>query len=473
MTPFVIVGTLMAGAAIAGLAPARLSANRMLVVDGEPTFLIGLYEHPTSDARLQEAIAAGFNLIHCPPDPAALDRVHRLKARAWVNTGYALDLSEDTAKRKAALTEMVRKLGSHPALLIWEGPDEALWNCWYGTMESLAPELQAMRDEAAANPRLRGTLELALDLYDRALWDRWETVRTQFWAEAGKRTPVPAARMDTAAQRATTMGKGFAEGCRFLRSLDPSHFIWLNHAPRNSVRAMREHNREVDMAGCDIYPFPGNLRNGHSDLHNTLPSSVGDYTDRMQAAAPGKACAMVLQGFGWGDLQQKVTEAEIELGIGRRPTLREQRFMAWNAITHGANAILYWGTAYLKEPESDESRAFWQDLLTVVREMDGLKRFIAAPDVTPRPRVKVNEHYASNDGTGVTAMLKKVGDEYRLFVVNENPYGVEFTISGLPADIGTMKIERVGNGAVRLGGGRSISDGIKGYDVHIYHIGPP
>ncbi|MBM3494478.1 MAG: hypothetical protein FJX72_09200 [Armatimonadetes bacterium] len=472
MTSVILIGLsalfLLAAVPALGTGPALLAANKMLLVDGEPTFIIGLYEHPKSDIRLQEAVGAGFNLIQCPPDVAALDRVHRLGAKAWINTGYALDLSEDTAKRKAELTEMVRKFGSHPAMLVWEGPDEALWNCWYGTMQALEPERSAMREEMERNNRLRTTGEFAMQFYDTGRWKLWEEWRKRFWEEAGKPIPVPSARMDTAEERASKMGAGFTQGCRFLRALDPSRFIWLNHAPRNTVRALREHNRAVDMAGCDIYPIPGNLRVGHSDLPNTQPSSVGDYTDRMREAAPGKACAMVLQGFGWRDLQEKPSEAEVEVGIGRRPTLNEQRFMAWNAIAHGANAILYWGTAYVKEPESDEARAFWNDLLAVAREIHTHRRFVAAPSVMPEWRVRVEEHYASNDGTGVRVMLKKVESEYLLIVVNEKPYGVTFTVSGLPAALDGRGMNRVGGGPSPTAGGRAFTDGIKAYEVRLY-----
>ena len=82
--------------------------------------------------------------------------------------------------------------------------------------------------------------------------------------------------------------------------------------------------------------------------------------------------------------------------------------------------------------------------------------------------MRVEEHYASNDGTGVRAVLKRVGDEYLLIVVNENPYGVTFTVSGLPAALDGRVMNRTGEGVHPTVGGRALTDGIRAYDVHLY-----
>lgn len=469
---FAIVCLLMVWSEGAASSAPRLTQNRMFIVAGQPRFIIGLYEHPARDDRLREAVEAGFNLIHCPPDAAALDRVHAAGAWAWINTGYALDLSEDTDRRKVALADMVQRFGKHPALLVWEGPDEALWNCWYGPIQELDMERAAMHQEAQSRSELLTLLRQANEHYERALWSEWEKLRAEFWQRVGKPIPKPEARMDLAAQRASRMGDGFTAGIHYLRKLDPHHFVWLNHAPRNSIRAMRQHNRAVDMAGCDIYPIPANLNNGHSDLGNVWPSCVGDYTRRMRQAAPGKACAMVLQGFGWADLAEATDEAQKKVGIGRRPTRYEQRFMAWDAIVNGANAILYWGTAYLKEPESDDAKRFWQDLLSVVREVRSLERFIVQPDLSPAPKVRVQEHYASNDGTGVRAVIKQSGDDYLIIVVNENPYGVAFSLDGLPIALDGRRLSVLGEpDADVVVRSRSLRDGLKAWEVRLYGTG--
>lgn len=123
-----------------------LNHDKMLIVDGQPRFILGLYENPKDDAMLTEAVDAGFNLIQCSADVEALNRVQRARARAWVNLGGSLDLSSDTANRKQHLAETIRQVGQHPALLVWEGPDEILWNNWWVTMERLRPELLLLRN---------------------------------------------------------------------------------------------------------------------------------------------------------------------------------------------------------------------------------------------------------------------------------------------------------------------------------------
>jgi hypothetical protein len=43
-----------------------------------------------------------------------------------VNLGGALDLSADEENRRQHLTQTVKRVANHPALLVWEGVDEML-----------------------------------------------------------------------------------------------------------------------------------------------------------------------------------------------------------------------------------------------------------------------------------------------------------------------------------------------------------
>jgi hypothetical protein len=455
-----------------GGSSALLSKERMLMVKGKPRFILGLYENPRDDAVLKEAVEAGFNLIQCAPEIAELDRVDHLGAMAWVNAGGALDLSEDAANRRQRLTEMVRRVAGHPALLVWEGPDEILWNNWWVTMEQIGPEIEAMRAAPQGTAELETLRRRARDLYDRGLYAEFEKVRAEFWRKAGRPASNGGVHIDDAAARVRRSGSGITAGIHALREVDPRHVVWLNHAPRNSLEDLRLYNRAADMAGCDIYPVPPNRAVGHSDLPDKGLTTVGAYAERMRQAAPGKACAMVLQGFGWRDLQPKVNEHELAVGIGRRPTWAESRFMAYDAIIHGANAIFYWGTAHVKSVEDDGSRAsgrpaLWRDLLRVVRELRALEPALVAPPLKP-PVVCQAETYGSIDGRGILCSVRRVADDFVLLLVNETENGLRFSLENLPAKLNGRTLYRLYSAEEIAIAGRRLTDGIKSWDVHVY-----
>lgn len=261
---------------------------------------------PPDPGRGRAARRRGEREEHHPDDDGLLrlDRVQRAGARAWINLSSALDLSRDTASRKQRLAEIVQRMHNHPALLVWEGPDEILWNNWWVTMEKIRPELNTMSSVAGGKPELALIEGRARDMLDRALYVEFEKARSAFWDRAGQPPPNPGVRLDDAPDRVRQSADGITEGIRTVREMDPRHVLWLNHAPRNSLEDLRLYNRAADMVGCDIYPAPANLMVGHSDLPDMTLGSVGAYTKRMRVAAAGKACAMVLQGFGWRDLRE-------------------------------------------------------------------------------------------------------------------------------------------------------------------------
>lgn len=472
-------------------APALFNSERMFLMDGKPRLILGLYEHPAEDARLRQAVEAGFNLIYCPADAKALDRVRDAGANAWINLGGDLDLSVETEKRRAALLAMVNRFKSHPALLIWEGPDEAPWNNYWAASDFMhTQEFPAMN--AAIEQRggeateLRGMVAQMRELLARGLADRFEAVRSNFWQRMGKPCPNPAIRIGDSLIHARRMADGITAGLEAVRQADPHHALWLNHAPCNSLATLRLYNRAADMAGCDIYPIPANFGTGHSDIGNIWPSCVGDYTDRTRKAAPGKACAMVLQGFGWRDLEP-ATQRGKDPRIGRRPGYAESRFMAYNALMHGANALLYWGTAYAKsdaDPASargettGETRVesqLWRDLLQLVRELRALEPALLAPPVRRQPQAAIEEWFGSNDGTGLRLSLRRVGDDYVLLAANETGNGngimgggLAFTVQNLPAALEGRILYRLGSDESHVVKGRAFRDGVQRSDVHVY-----
>jgi len=467
-TAVVGIALLLGLAAEAVAASVAIAPDRMLVVDGKRTFVLGLYENPP-DEHLRNAAEAGFNLVRSGADREALDRLATFGVFGWVNTGYAIDLSTSRESREERLGTLVTELGSHPSLLVWEVPDEALWNCWYQALRWQVNDehkTQLSRIESLTDEGLKAELstrrEQADQAHKRGDFEEWERLCDSIWQALGEDVPGPERRLTNSPGRARTMAAGMVEGYGVLRRLDPEHPVWMNHAPRNSLAQLAEFNRAADIVGCDIYPAPPN-RGSHSDLADRSLSAVGAFTTRMQAAAPGKPVFMVLQGFGWGDLSKDPDDAALEKN--RRPTFEETRFMAFDAVVRGARGILYWGTSYI-EKDSD----LWNDLLTVVRELSELDPVLSAPDADVDLSVAVEETWGSFE-EGVVPLAKDVDGELWLLVANEWHDPLGYTLHGLDAVEGTRYVVGSdGREAVVSGGALRLTIG--GKDVQVLRPSP-
>jgi len=450
----------------------RFNQNGFLKVNGTARLIIGLYELPKDDETLRVIADNGFNLVRVPQDTAALDRVHKHELYGWICLGSTAKLDKNDDKTRQKLSQIVDKFKKHPALLVWELPDEAVWNVWWSRFHWIAGgqqhELRKHIEQAKAHAteadvaRWLSMLGKAQDYDARGLWKQSENIYQLLWEEVGVKNPHPDWRMSQCPADVDKLTDAIARGCHLIRQLDPEHIIWQNHAPRNSIRSLRKYNQAVDAVGCDIYPVPSDYSAGHSDLKDITLSSVGAYTDRMRKAAPGKSIWMVLQGFGWRDLNKQGKD-DSNPAKGRRPHFRETRFMAYDAIVHGANAILYWGTHYIEKDST-----LWQDLMRTAREIRALEPAIVGERPVRMPRAFADETYGSIDDQGPVLMACKAGRHWVLIAVNEYSQGISFTIKDLPEELEGKTLYRLYSDEMHVVKNRSIRDGIRGFDVHVY-----
>ncbi len=443
--------------------------DRMLVVDGQRLFVLGLYETSQDDEFLAGVAAAGFNLVQTPADREALDKLRSHGLYAWINTGGAIDLSTNGPDRESGLRTMAESFGSHPALLVWEVPDEALWNVWYGPMnwrrngerDALRGHIAALEDRDLAK-RLTTRMTEAVTHFERGEFEAWEDATAEVWQGLGQEQPRADQRIPNAPERAERMAEGMLGGYRLLKQLDPNHPVWMNHAPRNSQSQLALFNRAADIVGCDIYPVPPH-RGGHSDIRDRSLSAAGAYTTIMQEAAPGKPVWMVLQGFGWADLIEDPSEEDIK--EKPRPSFDQSRFMAYDAIVRGARGILYWGT-YRIEKDS----MLWDSLLRLARELADLQPVLSAPDAVLDLSVNIAETWGSLD-KGVEVLAKDVNGQIWLLVVNEWHEPLQYTISGLDALEGTAYTDPdAERSAVVMDGKLDLS--IRGLGVQVLRASP-
>ena len=452
-------------------ADSRFSQDCFLKIDGTARLIIGLYELPEDDERLSEIAGSGFNLVRVPQEIDALHRVHQHKLYAWICLGSAVKLKQGDSSNENKLAEIINKFKDHPSLLVWELPDEALWNIWWsrhpwifgGQQRELRKYIEQAKKTTDANTSKWLSLLRKADDYDeRGLWKQAEQIYDILWEELEVKNPHPNWKMSQCLDQADELTDEITRGCQLVKQLDPKHIIWQNHAPRNSLSRLHKYNQAIDAVGCDIYPAPSNPPTGHSDLKDTNLSSVGAYTDRMCETAPRKSIWMVLQGFGWRDLSKEGNNDQ-DPRKGRRPTFSETRFMAYDAIVHGANAILYWGTHSI-EKESP----LWRDLMKVAREIRALEPGITARHPGNEPVAVADETFGSIDGQGPRLMLRKTGKDWVLIAVNEHAQGIAFAVNELPAEMEGKALYQLYSDEVHIVEEKSIHDGIRGFGVHVY-----
>jgi hypothetical protein len=450
----------------------RLGADGFLRIGGTPRLVIGLYELPQDEEKLGEIAECGFNLVRVPQDVGVLDQVRNHGLYAWICLGGSVQLGADDADGERRLAGTINTFKEHPALLVWELPDEALWNVWWRRFHWVfggqQGELRARIKKAQADvppatvTRWRSLADQAEDYDVRGLWERAEAIYNTLWSELKAENPHSNWKMSQCPAESRELIAATKRGCEVVRRLDPEHPIWQNHAPRNSLGSLRRYNEMVDAAGCDIYPVPFNYGVGHSDLKDTNLSAVGAYTDRMDQAAPGKSVWMVLQGFGWRDISEK-DKNDPDPAKRRRPYLRETRFMAYDAIVHGANAILYWGTHAI-----EKDSVLWQDLMKVARELRALEPAIVAPRTNAEPLARADETYGSIDGSGPVLMLRRAGSDWVLLAVNDHAQGISFSITHLPPELEDKTLYRLYSQESHVVKNATIRDGIRGFGVHVY-----
>jgi hypothetical protein len=218
---------------------------------------------------------------------------------------------------------------------------------------------------------------------------------------------------------------------RFVKAIDPVHPFYLNHSPTNLESTLRRYNSGADLIATDIYPvIPHGIRELYAlwpdgqqgDLLNPYISQVGEYADKMRrVAGPSRAVFMVLQAFAWEKLREKNQDPAMVL----YPTRQQTRFMAYQAVVHGANGIIYWGLNY-----TPVNAPVWTDLKAVMGEFSELKEELANRPASLALKLEYHDTGHSLD-RGVEWIAKPGRDSVVLIAVNADRNPVDLTFHGL------------------------------------------
>ena len=254
----------------------------------------------------------------------------------------------------------------------------------------------------------------------------------------------------------------------YIKKIDSEHLIITNHGPVNLISTLQKYNSSTDLVACDVYPviphgiiptfalYPDGLQ---GDLLNPYISQVGEYVDKMKKVVNNaKPVFMVLQGFSWEMLKKEdVRDTSMIL----YPTYDESRFMAYNAIVHGANGLVYWGTHSTPQPSP-----FMDNLNKVTKELAEMQDVLAAQPIELAIKKEYHELMYSVD-TGVEIMVKKVNGKTYMLTVNSDKNRVKVTFSGLSDFNGASVLSENRNLEIRDG---KFTDNFRPFDVHIYEF---
>jgi len=335
--------------------------------DGEKLFPIGFYELPKDDPALQAMAEAGVNLVHCH-SREDLDRVQAVGMLGVMPLAFQQGATD-------AFRAKVASVADHPALAVWEGPDEVVWN--FTAYSGLHRKLGVHKTSG------------------------------EWW----RQTPEAVA---YAEQKAAEIIPNMRDAVALIRSLDQhDRPVWINEALESDVRYVRQYLDFVDITGCDIYPVNQNDRR---------VARTGSAVERWKQAGRGKPVWMVLQAFSWHELGDYYGAKQPAY-----PTFAESRFMAYDVIVHGARGILYWGSHYLK---NDEVR---QAIYALTSELAALQPLLAAPEA-PGARLALVELPDEHPDPRVAMTARRAGDDWLIILVNEdNDSHMAVVVEGLDA----------------------------------------
>jgi hypothetical protein len=185
---------------------------------------------------------------------------------------------------------------------------------------------------------------------------------------------------------------GLVRGFDRLKQLDPGHPLALIQAPGSTVAQLTPYRPAFDVTGMDIYPvsYPPGIHGGSSNKGVTV---VGDWADVITTAAGPKPFWMTLQ-IAWTGV---VRSSQRPAVVPRFPTLQQERFMALQAIVHGARGLVFFGGHLTQvctpaDAEAGWNWTFWERVLRpLIAELSStdVKPALVAPTANARVKAGV------------------------------------------------------------------------------------
>ena len=393
------------------LLDANAQGDGYLMKDGKRLFPVGSYFLPKEDATLKEMVNAGFNLFQCH-SKADLDRVQKAGVQGWV----AIPLNEGDSPR---LKELVKSVAGHPALAVWEGPDELVWG--FTAYSGLFREKKVHKVPG-----------------------EWFTL-------------TPEALRYAREQSAIVMPK-VAKAVEYVRSVDPNNLqVWINETGTSDMAYVWQYMDVIDITGCDLYPIRNPLTEGSVKPRKQMQNIGKDAGRWATVTGQGKPVWLVLQAFSWHELG--VLEDKYKNRPVAYASFEESRYMAYDVIAHGTNGILYWEMRFLT------SEPFRQSLYALAREFNALQPLLSTE---PKP-ISVSTHLPLQDANHrVVGTARQFGRDWMVALVNESDTTQHAAVvSGLDLLNGQKLVELYGEEETTVKDGSFVAR-LKPFEVKVF-----
>ncbi|HEU5213957.1 MAG TPA: hypothetical protein VFU30_00295 [Gaiellaceae bacterium] len=220
---------------------------------------------------------------------------------------------------------------------------------------------------------------------------------------------------------------GLVRAYHKTKALDPSHPLALIQAPLGTVAQLAPYRSACDITGADIYPVsypPGKHAGGRSRNIDV----VGSITQKMVRAAGGKPVWMTLQ-IAWSGV---IPTSQHPGNVPRFPTLQQERFMAYQAIIHGARGFSFFGghltdVARPADAQSGWNWTFWELVLRP------LLSELSSPGLTPALVAGNARRQVKASAKDVELVTREAGGYVYVIAVRRGSATSRVGFSGLPA----------------------------------------
>jgi hypothetical protein len=273
---------------------------------------------------------------------------------------------------------------------------------------------------------------------------------------------------------------GSRKGQELVRREDPNHPLLVVECP-DVVDQLGKWKGLGDVFSIDLYPIPPEIAYGK--LPNRDITQIRDYMAAIKQVHGDRPIVMVLQAWAWKPLEHG------ERGF---PTVVQSRFMAYQAVIHGAKGLFYYGQYHCTKPNGAASlisnakdpaqhkaeldkcfalnRQFWEKHRSFYRELEQMTGVFVLADAPKSGQFAVTQQEPAK-AQGIELRTKRSDTASYVLAVNADktartatfrlPQGVDvkemhvlFEDRRLPVSDGTFR------------------DQFKPYDTHVYATTP-